>query len=460
MFIAGFVVWVLFGVITMMAAQKKGRDGCAWFLIGALLGPFGFIIALLTDPIEEPTVSNITTIHVSQPVTKVVDYKPAEVEVEYKNFFIDEITLNRPLQALSYELTFFKDSREATLKSFTFRNIQKAIIKYSEWLVTCYDILNREISSDAPVVLKFEGQLKPRETYTYSDIFKLPKETKSIKLQLTNVLLENGEINNFENIQEEKTKYESRKITSIGNFNVGFQSFLKKEFDLVETPTYIFEEVEDKYWLCSICGVLNWKEDLSCKLCNTEFEKIKNFDEDNLLILSKNWSEQQEMIKEREREIEELKKAAKEKATIEKRQHTIKVLAIILISFVLIVGGGYLIWESGLNNHFAYRKATSLFNEQNYYDASNQFLDIPYYKDSEERALESYALYIETSLDLFNKSEGDELIAAYTWLLNNNFPKEKVFNSIFNIYDDLVKEKQVEILYWLYDNDFEKFIIQ
>ena len=60
MIIAGVVVWVLFGIITMMAAEKKGRNGCGWFLLGVLLGPFGFIIALLLDPINESPSSQIS----------------------------------------------------------------------------------------------------------------------------------------------------------------------------------------------------------------------------------------------------------------------------------------------------------------------------------------------------------------------------------------------------------------
>ena len=44
----GFViVWILFGIVTAVAASNKGRSGWGWFFIGVLLGPFGLILALV-----------------------------------------------------------------------------------------------------------------------------------------------------------------------------------------------------------------------------------------------------------------------------------------------------------------------------------------------------------------------------------------------------------------------------
>ncbi len=41
------VVWLLFGVATAVAASNKGLSGCAWFLLGVILGPFGLILSLV-----------------------------------------------------------------------------------------------------------------------------------------------------------------------------------------------------------------------------------------------------------------------------------------------------------------------------------------------------------------------------------------------------------------------------
>lgn len=52
----GFVViWILFGIVTAVAAANKGRNGWGWFFIGVLLGPFGLILALVISPANQTT---------------------------------------------------------------------------------------------------------------------------------------------------------------------------------------------------------------------------------------------------------------------------------------------------------------------------------------------------------------------------------------------------------------------
>ena len=46
---AVLVIWILFGIITAVVGANKGRSGCAWFLVGVLLGPFGLILALVVS---------------------------------------------------------------------------------------------------------------------------------------------------------------------------------------------------------------------------------------------------------------------------------------------------------------------------------------------------------------------------------------------------------------------------
>ena len=43
-------LWLLFGIVSAVVASKKGRSGCDWFALGVLLGPFGFILALVVSP--------------------------------------------------------------------------------------------------------------------------------------------------------------------------------------------------------------------------------------------------------------------------------------------------------------------------------------------------------------------------------------------------------------------------
>ena len=47
------VIWLLFGIVSAVAASTKGRGGCGWFVLGVLLGPFGLILALVVSPDQQ-----------------------------------------------------------------------------------------------------------------------------------------------------------------------------------------------------------------------------------------------------------------------------------------------------------------------------------------------------------------------------------------------------------------------
>ncbi|HDH98431.1 MAG TPA: zinc ribbon domain-containing protein [Deltaproteobacteria bacterium] len=47
------VIWCLFGIASAIVAANKGRSGCGWFLLGVLLGPFGFILSLVVSKDQE-----------------------------------------------------------------------------------------------------------------------------------------------------------------------------------------------------------------------------------------------------------------------------------------------------------------------------------------------------------------------------------------------------------------------
>lgn len=52
MIITGFI-WLFSCIGAAIVASNKGRDGMGWFLIGAILGPIGFILSLVVAGNEE-----------------------------------------------------------------------------------------------------------------------------------------------------------------------------------------------------------------------------------------------------------------------------------------------------------------------------------------------------------------------------------------------------------------------
>lgn len=53
MAVAVLLIWLLFGIVTAVVAGNKGRNGCGWFAVGVLLGPFGLILALVVSKNQE-----------------------------------------------------------------------------------------------------------------------------------------------------------------------------------------------------------------------------------------------------------------------------------------------------------------------------------------------------------------------------------------------------------------------
>jgi hypothetical protein len=43
------IIWLVFGLISAVIANNKGRSGCGWFIVGVLLGPLGIILALVVS---------------------------------------------------------------------------------------------------------------------------------------------------------------------------------------------------------------------------------------------------------------------------------------------------------------------------------------------------------------------------------------------------------------------------
>jgi len=49
----GIPLWFVFGLIGAWVATTKGRGGCRWFVICALLGPIGLLIAVVLPRLKD-----------------------------------------------------------------------------------------------------------------------------------------------------------------------------------------------------------------------------------------------------------------------------------------------------------------------------------------------------------------------------------------------------------------------
>ena len=47
------LIWVLFAVVTAIAASSRGRSGFGWAILGFLFGPFALIAVLVMPKIEK-----------------------------------------------------------------------------------------------------------------------------------------------------------------------------------------------------------------------------------------------------------------------------------------------------------------------------------------------------------------------------------------------------------------------
>ena len=45
----GIPVWLLCGILGAWIATSKGRGGCSWFFLCAILGPIGLVIAAVVS---------------------------------------------------------------------------------------------------------------------------------------------------------------------------------------------------------------------------------------------------------------------------------------------------------------------------------------------------------------------------------------------------------------------------
>ena len=84
LFVFGVAYVVIFGGLTAWLASTKNRDGCSWFVLGALVGPLALIAVGLAPASQKPTQSPrtraVAPVAGRQPGTKVCPQCAEEVK--------------------------------------------------------------------------------------------------------------------------------------------------------------------------------------------------------------------------------------------------------------------------------------------------------------------------------------------------------------------------------------------
>lgn len=76
------LIWILFGVASVIVASQKGRSGCAWFALGFLLGPFGLLFVLLVNPLKANPDTSQPPVPLSKPPLNLADVISLEQETK------------------------------------------------------------------------------------------------------------------------------------------------------------------------------------------------------------------------------------------------------------------------------------------------------------------------------------------------------------------------------------------
>ena len=475
-----FGAWILFGIITLVAADKKGRNGCGWFFIGALLGPFGFILALLLDPVnspssqsegrvnDQPYYPDAVNIKNISPSETSPDSPPPEEDIQFQDFS-NSIVYNWPLTPIECEFSLASEETTSTFKRFKFRNIQSKTIKYSEWEVKCFDILSRKIETASPILFKIEKKVNPGTGYQYERDIDLPSETKTVEIILLYVLFEDGQILDVHEEDPVKVEYSPRRIKNLG---VGRKSFLEDMQELLHVdspPRYYHDSVGQEFWVCSFCGVLNKSGAEKCQCCSSDYSMQQDLKEPHLLEMLNRWEEtetklleqakkekeEQERLEREEFEKHRILEAAriKEDRLIAKRKSRNKTIVVVVIIGVLAVS-----WFTFGQSLYKYNRAKTLLEDGEFYQASIAYGEISGAKDSATRQIEAYRLYLESSVEDYNADPDHSLVDGYDWMYNMGASKEEIFASIEKIQGRLSDDELDDLLVWLDSHDFSEFL--
>jgi uncharacterized repeat protein (TIGR02543 family) len=467
------VIWILFGIISMVAAQKKGRSGCGWFLLGVLLGPFGFILALLSDPIDEPQKhqsqdmqNDSTPSYVVVPEPKLIDVTPSGSAIQnysekvIKTFdYTDKVVFEWPVEMESGQIISHNDTNNELKATFVVTNISSKEIKYMEWHIHCFDMLRKVISVDQPVIIRSEMPIKVKSNAIIEQTGSLPQDTKYFLPYLRAVVFEDDEIIEYPEGLIESDASAKNEIEQVEDVDYYCITAFRQRNNPQKEPRFLFISHPTGVWTCVYCGTRNKKDDGACRCCSASIDGQEEYSKAELDSYSLTWEiekrqkeEQRKAEYERQeqerREAEEqlrlrnkLQLQEEKDRQAERNKKILKFSLFGLISLILLAGLSFVLWKGVLENQYLYKQASITYKDQQFYESYKKFSALGNFKDSKQQSFSSYRKYLESISNI------GTMIAGYQWLLENGDSSANVYDS-FEATLSKVTSKEDLLLGW------------
>lgn len=463
------VIWILFGIISMVAAQKKGRSGCGWFLLGVLLGPFGFILALLSDPIEKPqkpqpqnTQNGASPYYLLGPENKLIDVTPSRPTTQNPNTaatktfdFTDKVVFEWPVELISGQIISLNDSQDEAKATFIVANASSKGIKYMEWHIRCYDMLKKAIPVEQPVVIRSELSLRVRGNVKIEQAGFLPQDTRYFLPYLRAVVFEDDEIIEYpEGLMEIDASGKSE-IEQIEDVEYYCIVAFKHRNNPIEEPRVLFASHASGVWTCAYCGTRNKAGAETCRCCAATVEGQSEYSKAALETFSLVWKDEQEQKakqkkaeyerQEQERRdaheqflLEKEKKSQEEKnRRAERRKAILKYGLSALLILMVVAGLGFFLWKGVFEERYLYKQASNSYKNSQFYESYEMFNSLEKFKDSKQQSFRSYRSYLESNSDI------NTMLAGYQWLLDNGDSAANVYASFETALSAITSEEDI-----------------
>lgn len=133
----------------------------------------------------------------------------------------------------------------------------------------------------------------------------------------------------------------------------------------------------------------------------------------------------------------------------------VKITMVVVVVIICILIIFWLTYGKFLHG---YSLAEDQLKEGDFYKAFIEFRTLNGFKDSSSREMESFQLYLESAVDQYNNDSYQSLADGYDWLYRNGVTKEDIISSIYNIADKISSEEQKNLVIWMDETEFSKFL--